>query len=173
MRAIQDKPQAQAPPSIEIASASTRTWRRTRQRLDPMAMRMAISRARSAVRAAKRLPRLAQAASSTMPARAITPPRKRARAARRESRRADRYGQLVTQAFFVHRILLTNAGGDRVEFGATWDSVTPSLSRTMEKIRFARRCSQPFHGVLRCLVRQRNENVAGWRNFSFRRSLPG
>ena len=47
-----------------------------RQRLDPMAMRMAISRVRSAVRAANRLPRLAQAASSTMPAKAITAARK-------------------------------------------------------------------------------------------------
>src|SRR6266849_4956570 len=60
VRAIHARPQAHAPPRIEITKDSTRSWRRMRQRLDPRAMRMAISFARSAVRAANRLPRLAQ-----------------------------------------------------------------------------------------------------------------
>ncbi len=51
------------PPATETTSASVNIWRRISRRPDPSAMRTAISRALSAARAEKRVPRLAQAAS--------------------------------------------------------------------------------------------------------------
>src|ERR1700687_3536971 len=48
--AIHARPQAQAPPRIEITKASTKSWRRMRQRLDPMGLRRAIPRGRRGVR---------------------------------------------------------------------------------------------------------------------------
>jgi len=62
-----------APPASEIKIASVNTPRRMRLRLDPSANRNAISRERSAARAANRLPRLAHAASRMSPARSIMP----------------------------------------------------------------------------------------------------
>ncbi len=106
VRAIHANPQAHAPPRIEITTASTRIWRTMRQRLDPMAMRMAISRVRSAVRAANRLPRLAQAASSTIPASPSTPPENRA-PARRKSRPS---GQDGSASMSASRLLSDTAG---------------------------------------------------------------
>ena len=71
----------QTPPASETSKASVNSWRRISSRLDPSAMRSAISFERSAARAAKRLPRFAHAASRISPASSISPAMK-ARAGR-------------------------------------------------------------------------------------------
>src|SRR5271168_650934 len=63
----------QIPPAKETKTASVRSWRRMSWRRDPRAMRTAISRERSAARAANRLPRLAHAASRIRPERSMSP----------------------------------------------------------------------------------------------------
>src|ERR1700687_6453843 len=55
--AIHARPQAQAPPRIEITKASTKRWRRMRQRLHPMARRLGILRWRSGPCPPKSAPR--------------------------------------------------------------------------------------------------------------------
>ena len=57
-----------APPAIEISKASVNNVRKMRLRLDPSASRSAISRVRSAARAANKLPRFAHAANRIKPA---------------------------------------------------------------------------------------------------------
>ena len=122
---------AHAPPRIEITNASIRTWRRMRQRLDPMAMRMAISRVRSAVRAANRPPRLAQAASSTIPASTIMPPRKRRTAPPTKSPIIPGRASLnanVSSSFGFCRVMRA-----AIVFSSawTWALVIPSLMRAI------------------------------------------
>src|SRR5882757_874634 len=61
------------PPASETRIASANSWRRMYWRFDPRAMRRAISRERSAARAANTLPRLAHAASRIRPASSVMP----------------------------------------------------------------------------------------------------
>ena len=96
-----------------------------------MAMRMAISRARSAVRAANRLPRLTQAASSTMPASTITPVRKlRAGPPPVSPTRPAR--DSLKPSFSSCRILPPDARRNRAQFRPRL-SRRDAVQRTMEK----------------------------------------
>ena len=125
--------QAKAPPAIEIRKASESTCRRMRQRLDPIAIRMEISRARSAVCAANRLPRLAQAARSTIPASAITPARKpRAGPPRNSPIRpgvvsfSESFSSSFGYCLTMWAAIVSNSA-------CTWGMLMPSLIRTTDQ----------------------------------------